>query len=219
MRLSCSHFEVRTCIFFHYLFVKELEATHLTRMCEFFGRFAEALVQSRSTDLSLVTDFNKQRSSELTPNRFLFNMIEERGTGRLEPLPAEFEDVEVAAAFPNTTDDVGCDGNVDTGLLSQPSSPRPLHLLSDSNSLRAASALPGQLALPCFYAYTVKERTCKVENSTCTYSGIYPLSRELLHRRTRAYCHLRVVLTDVAWVGLAYGHYQYLTLATFFCMK
>ncbi|CDS43245.1 FCH domain only protein 2 [Echinococcus multilocularis] len=129
MRLSCSHFE-------------EMEVTHLTRMCEFFGRFAEALVQSRSADLSLATDFNQQRSLELTPNHLLFNMIEERGTGCLEPLPAEFEDVEVAAAFPNTTAEAGGGGIIDAGLTSQSSTPCPSYLTSDLNSLRAASALP-----------------------------------------------------------------------------
>nr|CDS23229.1 FCH domain only protein 2 [Echinococcus granulosus] len=129
MRLSCSHFE-------------DMEVTHLTRMCEFFGRFSEALVQSRSADLSLATDFNQQRSLELTPNHLLFNMIEERGTGCLEPLPAEFEDVEVAAAFPNTTAEAGGGGIIDAGLTSQSSTPCPSCLTSDLNSLRAASALP-----------------------------------------------------------------------------
>ncbi|VDK24182.1 unnamed protein product [Taenia asiatica] len=129
MRLACNNFE-------------EMEVAHLTRMCEFFGRFAEALVQSRSTDLSLVTDFNQQRSLVLTPNRLLFNIIEERGTGCLEPLPAEFEDVEVAAAFPNTTDEAGCGGSVDAGLASQSFTSHPLHILPNPNSLRAASALP-----------------------------------------------------------------------------
>ncbi|KAL5964086.1 F-BAR domain only protein 2 [Taenia solium] len=142
MRLACNNFEVKICTFGPYFLVEEMEVAHLTRMCEFFGRFAEALVQSRSTDLSLVTDFNQQRSLVLTSNRLLFNMIEERGTGCLEPLPAEFEDVEVAAAFPNTTDEAGCGGSVDTGLASQSFTSCPLHLLPDPNSLRAASALP-----------------------------------------------------------------------------
>ncbi|VDM31917.1 unnamed protein product [Hydatigera taeniaeformis] len=129
MRSSCNHFE-------------EMEVAHLTQMCEFFGRFSEALVQSRSTDLSLATDFNQRRSLELTPNRLLLNMIEERGTGCQEPLPAEFEDVEVAAAFPSTTDESRVGGSNDAGPTSKSSTPCPSHLLPGSNSLRAASALP-----------------------------------------------------------------------------
>ncbi|KAM3188542.1 hypothetical protein ACTXT7_000096 [Hymenolepis weldensis] len=133
MRTSCEHFE-------------EMEITHLTRMCEFFGRFVETLVQSRSAQLALVKEFNQRQLTEVTPKSLLLNMVEERGTGSKEPPPAEFEDVEVAAAFNNEllSAVVGESGSV----ASQSSTPcPPTHLTSDSNSLRAASALPAEYQL------------------------------------------------------------------------
>ncbi|VUZ48434.1 unnamed protein product [Hymenolepis diminuta] len=128
MRTSCEHFE-------------EMEITHLTRMCEFFGRFVETLVQSQSAQLALVKEFNQCQLTEVTPKSLLLNMVEERGTGSKEPPPAEFEDVEVAAAFNNEhlSAVVGESGSA----ASQSSTPcPPTHLTPDSNSLRAASALP-----------------------------------------------------------------------------
>ncbi|KAM7535221.1 hypothetical protein Aperf_G00000103368 [Anoplocephala perfoliata] len=126
MRISCEHFE-------------QMETAHLTRMCEFFGGFVETIVQLHRAHLSLFTEFNQRRVDEVTPKSLLLNMVEERGTGEKEPPPAEFEDVEVAAAFNNSDEPSGGGGG---SLASQSSTPCPSHLASDSSSLRAASALP-----------------------------------------------------------------------------
>lgn len=115
-----------------------MEYAHLLRMCEFFGRFVEALVRSRSAHLSLATEFNQRRNLELNAESLLLNMVEERGTGQQEPLPAEFEDVEVAAAFLDAPTELPS-----SPTTSQSTTPCPAHLTSDSNGLRAASALPG----------------------------------------------------------------------------
>nr|CDS30638.1 FCH domain only protein 2 [Hymenolepis microstoma] len=127
MGTSCERFE-------------EMEITHLTRMCEFFGRFVEILVRSRSAQVTLAKEFNQRQLVEVTPKNLLLNMVEERGTGSKEPPPAEFEDVEVAAAFNNDLPRVVSESG---GVTSKSSTPcPPTHLTSDSNSLRAASALP-----------------------------------------------------------------------------
>lgn len=115
-----------------------MEYTHLLRVCEFFSRFVEALVRSHSAHLSLATEFNQRRNLDLNANNLLLNMVEERGTGQKEPPPAEFEDVEVAAAFLDANNDPP------PGVAaSQSSTPCSSHLTSGSNGLRAASALPG----------------------------------------------------------------------------
>lgn len=119
-----------------------MEITHLTRMCGFFGSFVEAIVQLHRAHLSLFTEFNQRRVAEITPKSLLLNMVEERGTGEKEPPPAEFEDVEVAAAF-NNSDEPSGGGGGGGSLASQSSTPCPSHLASDSSNLRAASALPG----------------------------------------------------------------------------
>uniref|UniRef100_A0A5K3EVQ3 MuHD domain-containing protein n=1 Tax=Mesocestoides corti TaxID=53468 RepID=A0A5K3EVQ3_MESCO len=135
MRVSCDHFE-------------QMEYAHLVRMCEFLTRLGENVSKAHSAFVVLASDFNQRRVTELTPDNLLMSLVAERGTGNQEPLPAEFEDVEVAAAFHNANEGDSDNAQLkrtpfgSTAMAAPSSTPGPLHLTLGTNNLRAASALP-----------------------------------------------------------------------------
>lgn len=134
-------------------------------MCDFLARCGDNMTRAQATYARIASEFNQRRASELTPDLLLVRLVKERGTGTKEPPQAEFEDVEVAAAFQGIEEASRVEGIVDveslkdvtrsggassSGTTGQSSTPNQSHLASaELGSLRAASALPGK-----FYLWT-----------------------------------------------------------------
>ncbi len=121
-------------------------------MCDFLSRYGSNVQKSQATYAQIAAEFNKRRASELTPDRLLVSLVQERSTGAQEPTPAEFEDVEVAAAFQSVSEGttsmaLKLSDRGSNSTLGQSSASGQLNLMPDPNNLRAASALPGK-----FYA-------------------------------------------------------------------
>lgn len=168
-------------------------------MCEFLGRY-ESTWKLLATSLVKISENFNDHLVNLTPQSLVDAFVIERGTGKQEPLPAAFEDVEVAAAFNDSSSHQPGDTNLCLGPspstvsssahapgvdAKQISSMRAASAQASESSKRFRNSFPSMgLMCRCFMFFTLQPLLVL---SSIAYS--FAIAR-IYHRRHFEFVHL-----------------------------